>query len=161
MTVKCILLTPPGQMKDILWQLITQNYNLIKKKQLPCLTCCHQYCSRSRLQIRLSDNSEAVEQPPCWFALWWSWKKYWVVVRGPEFRSWLCSLKCIWFHVGHLRAESPVPRVQNKENDPFPSPADLARLLWSSEDAKNLKLLKKKKKSPGRMEGDNIILFIF
>lgn len=73
----------------------------------------------------------------------------WLAVRRPEFWSWLGGLKSIWLNVGRSKL-SLFPRVQNKGNDPFLSPADLAGFLGNSEAAKNLKLLDKIENSPGQ-----------
>lgn len=150
-------LTPRGQMKDVLWLLLTQNYNLIKTAAPSHLL------SPVLLQKPLANSAfwqlrscSAASPLICFLA---ELKRHWLAVRRPEFWSWLCTLKSIWLNVGHLEL-SLFPRVQNKENDPFPSPAELAGFLWSSEAVKNLKSLSKIENSLGRIEGSNTALFI-
>lgn len=158
MKVRCASLTPWGEMKDVLWTLLTPNYNLIKTAALSHLLSSVLFQKPLAIWAFWQLRSCSAASPLICFLA--ELKMYRLVVRGPEFWSRLCGLKSVWLHVGHLELSLSFLVCKTRKMIVSPSPADLAGILWSSEDVKSLKSLYKIENSPRGWKVSNTVLFI-
>lgn len=146
---RCTSLTPRGQMKDVLWLLLTQNYNLIKTAAPSHLL------SPVLLQKPLANSAfwqlrscSAASPLICFLA---ELKRHWLAVRRPEFWSWLCSLKSIWLNVGHLELSVSSCAKQGKWS--FPQPCRTCWILMKLRGCKEFEITFQNRKFTGEDRG--------